>query len=46
MFTGLIAEALNVCVMSLDDDEMRAEFEVMFIANAYANNLQHDGKFL
>ena len=46
LFTGLIADVMHVCLLSLQDDEKREQFEVKVIANAYANSLQHDGKFL
>ena len=46
LFTGLIADVLFVCMMTLDNDDRREEAEQTIMCNAYANGLKHSGKFL
>ena len=46
LFTGLIADALHVCIMSLADEELREQFEMKILDNAERNSLQHDGHVL
>ena len=46
LFTGIISDVLFVCIMSLESDDRREEFEQIILCNAYANGLSHNGKFL
>ena len=46
LFTGIIADVLNVCMMSLSTDDRREQVEQILLTNAYANSLSHNGRFL